>query len=115
MENKSVVTALASLAHESRLNIIRVLIQAGPEGLPAGKIGEMTGNPPSTMSFHLKDLSHAGMVTSRRESRYVIYSANFDTMNSLIGFLTQNCCGGNPCSTVTTPVCSSPEACEQID
>jgi DNA-binding transcriptional ArsR family regulator len=73
MENKSVVNALASLAQESRLDIFRLLVQAGPEGMSAGKISEMTGIPPSTMSFHLKEMSYADMVHSRQESRFVIY------------------------------------------
>jgi DNA-binding transcriptional ArsR family regulator len=115
MENKLVVNILASLAHESRLNIFRVLVQAGPEGMPVEKIKEITGIPPSTLSFHLKELAISDMVNSRRESRYVIYSANFKTMNSLLDFLTQNCCGGNPCTLVTTPVCSTPEVCVQKD
>jgi len=109
MEKKSVVNALASLAQESRLDIFRLLVQAGPEGMSAGKISEMTGIPPSTMSFHLKEMSYADMVHSRQESRFVIYSANFETMNSLLGFLTMNCCGGSPCTPLTTPVCSIPE------
>lgn len=113
MEKKSVVTALASLAQESRLDIYRILVQAGPEGLPAGKISELAGIPPSTTSFHLKGMSHANMVHSRNESRFVIYSANFETMNALLGFLTENCCGGNPCTSVTTPACTTPEACAQ--
>ena len=112
MEKKSVVNALVSLAQESRLDIFRILVQAGPEGLPAGKISEMTGIPPSTMSFHLKEMSHADMVYSRQESRFVIYSANFDTMNSLLGYLTENCCCGNPCSPITTPACTTPEICK---
>jgi DNA-binding transcriptional ArsR family regulator len=109
MEKKSVVNALASLAQESRLDIFRLLVQAGPEGMSAGKISEMTGIPPSTMSFHLKEMSYADMLHSRQESRFVIYSANFETMNSLLGFLTMNCCGGNPCTPLTTPACSIPE------
>ena len=109
MENKSVVNALASLAQESRLDIFRLLVQAGPDGLSAGKISEITGIPPSTMSFHLKELAHADMVHSRQESRFVIYSANFTTMNALLTFLTENCCGGNPCVTVCTPACSTTE------
>jgi DNA-binding transcriptional ArsR family regulator len=109
MENKSVVNALASLAQESRLDIFRLLVQAGPDGLSAGKISEITGIPPSTMSFHLKELAHADMVHSRQESRFVIYSANFTTMNALLAFLTENCCGGNPCVTVCTPACSTTE------
>lgn len=97
METKSALPALASLAQESRLTIFRTLVQAGPAGLPAGKISEMTAIPPSSLSFHLKELAHADMVSSRQEGRFVIYSANFATMNALIVFLTENCCGGNPC------------------
>jgi ArsR family transcriptional regulator, arsenate/arsenite/antimonite-responsive transcriptional repressor len=107
MENKSVVTALAALAQESRLAVFRLLIQAGPDGLPAGKIAETLSIPPSSLSFHLKELSHANLVVSRQESRYVIYSANFAAMNALIAFLTENCCQGNACLSTTT-VCSQP-------
>jgi ArsR family transcriptional regulator, arsenate/arsenite/antimonite-responsive transcriptional repressor len=109
MKNNSVVKALSSLAQESRLDIFRILVQAGPEGMAAGKISEMTGIPPSTMSFHLKELAYADMVQSRQESRFVIYSANFNTMNALLAFLTENCCGGNPCLSVSTPGCSVTE------
>lgn len=112
MEKKSVVNALTSLAQESRLDIFRILVQAGPEGMPAGKISELTGIPPSTMSFHLKEMTYADMVYSRQESRFVIYSANFETMNSLLVYLTENCCGGNLCSAVTTPACTTPEICK---
>jgi ArsR family transcriptional regulator len=82
------------------LSIFRALVQAGPDGLAAGKVSEATGIPPSSLSFHLKELTHAGMVTSHQEGRFVIYAANFDTMNALIGFLTENCCGGQPCAPV---------------
>ncbi len=97
MEIKSIVSALAALAQESRLTIFRLLVQAGPAGLPAGKISEATGIAPSSLSFHLKEMSHADMVTSRQEGRFVIYTANFQTMNTLIAFLTENCCQGMPC------------------
>ena len=103
MENKSAVTALAALAQDSRLAVFRLLVQTGPEGLPAGKIAESLGVPPSSLSFHLKELSHAGLVTSRQESRFVIYSANFQAMNELIAYLTENCCGGQPCLSVSQP------------
>ncbi|WP_333687177.1 metalloregulator ArsR/SmtB family transcription factor [Methylococcus capsulatus] len=99
MESKSVVIALAALAQESRLAVFRLLIQAGPEGFSAGRIAEALGIAPSSLSFHLKELVHAGLVRSRQESRYVIYSANFEVMNELIGFLTDNCCRGAPCTT----------------
>lgn len=99
MEIKTVVTALAALAQESRLTIFRLLVQTGPEGMPAGRISECTGIAPSSLSFHLKEMSHANMVTSRQEGRYVIYSANFDTMNHLLAYLTENCCAGMSCTT----------------
>lgn len=109
METKTAVTALAALAQDSRLAIFRALVQAGPAGLAAGRIGELTGIAPSSLSFHLKELSHAGMVNSQQAGRFVIYNANFSTMNALLGFLTDNCCGGNPCSPVCSPACE-PEA-----
>ena len=98
METPAAVTALAALAQESRLAIFRLLVQAGPDGLAAGKIGEALGISPSSLSFHMKELSYAGLVRSRQESRFVIYSANFEAMNALVGFLTENCCGGQPCN-----------------
>ena len=107
METKAVVTALAALAQDSRLAVFRSLVQAGPAGLAAGKISELTGIPPSSLSFHLKELSRAGMADSQQAGRFVIYTANFSTMNALIGFLTENCCGGNPCTPVCTPACAT--------
>jgi ArsR family transcriptional regulator, arsenate/arsenite/antimonite-responsive transcriptional repressor len=107
METKAAVTALAALAQDSRLAIFRVLVQAGPAGLAAGRISELTGIAPSSLSFHLKELSHADMVDSQQAGRFVIYTANFATMNALLGFLTDNCCGGNPCSPVCSPACST--------
>ncbi|WP_018078779.1 ArsR/SmtB family transcription factor [Thiobacillus denitrificans] len=105
METKAAVAALAALAQDSRLAIFRALVQAGPAGLAAGRIGELTGIAPSSLSFHLKELSHAGMVDSAQAGRFVIYTANFTTMNALLGFLTENCCGGNPCTPACPPVC----------
>lgn len=104
MENKSAVTTLSALAQESRLTIFRTLVQAGPEGMAAGKISETTGIPPSSLSFHLKEMAYAGLVNSRQESRYIYYSANFKVMNELLAFLTENCCAGVPCG-VETPCC----------
>lgn len=95
MDTKSTIVALAALAQESRLAIFRLLIQLGPEGMAATKIGAELGIAPSSMSFHLKELAHADLITARQDGRYVIYSANFNTMNEVIGFLTENCCGGN--------------------
>jgi DNA-binding transcriptional ArsR family regulator len=106
METSHAVTVLAALAQDSRLVVFRALVQAGPAGLAAGKISEMTGIPPSSLSFHLKELSHAGLAESRPQGRFVIYTAQFDVMNALVGYLTENCCGGNPCLPVCSPACS---------
>jgi len=97
MEIKTVVTALAALAHESRLATFRALVQAGPEGLPAGKLASLLEIPPSSLSFHLKELAHANLVTSRQEGRFVIYMVSFEAMTGLLAYLTENCCGGKPC------------------
>ena len=102
MENKTAVTTLSALAQESRLTIFRTLVQAGPEGMAAGKISETTAIPPSSLSFHLKEMAYAGLVNPRQESRYIYYSANFKVMNELLAFLTENCCAGIPCG-VDTP------------
>lgn len=97
METKTVVKALAALAQESRLTVFRLLVQAGPDGLPAGKIGETAGIAPSSLSFHLKELAHAGLIDSRQEGRFIIYTAQYPAMDALIGYLTENCCGGVSC------------------
>ena len=109
MKTNDVVASLSALAQDSRLSIFRALVQAGPAGMSAGKIGEVAGIAPSSVSFHMKELAHADMVTSRHEGRYVIYSANFSTMNALLAFLTENCCGGNPCSATCSPACGTTE------
>lgn len=98
MKDTQVIAALSALAHESRLGIFRILVQCGPEGMAASKIGDHLSIPPPSMSFHLKELTHAGLISSRNEGRFVIYSANFQNMNSVIGFLTENCCGGDVCT-----------------
>lgn len=97
MKTDIVIKALAALAQESRLAIFRLLVQVGPEGLSAGKIGEELSIPSATLSFHLKELSHAELLTSRQESRFIIYTANYQAMNALVSFLSENCCGGRPC------------------
>lgn len=94
MDNATAVKIFASLAQESRLALFRLLVQAGPEGLPAGSIAEQLGLPSSTLSFHLKELVHAGIVQSRQAGRFIYYSADFAAMSALIAFLTENCCGG---------------------
>jgi DNA-binding transcriptional ArsR family regulator len=101
MNTESAVAALAALAQDSRLAIFRTLVQAGHSGLPAGKIGEKTGIAPSCLTFHLKELAHANLVGSRQRGRFVIYTANYSTMNELLAFLTENCCGGNACLMVS--------------
>ena len=106
METKDAVTALSALAQASRLAVFRALVQAGPAGLAAGRISELTGIPPSSLSFHLKELSHAGLAVPRQEGRFVIYTAQFDAMNALIAYLTESCCGGNPCTPICEPACS---------
>lgn len=98
MNTKHVIAALAALAQESRLAVFRLLVQAGPEGMPATRIADTLRIPPSSLSFHLKELMHADMVSQKKDGRSLIYSANFETMNGLLGFLTENCCSGNPCS-----------------
>jgi ArsR family transcriptional regulator len=102
METKEAVNALAALAQETRLSIFRLLIQSGPQGIAAGRIAEELGVPAATLSFHLKELSHAGLVTARQESRFIHYATDFERMAALMTFLTQNCCRGMPqeCLTV---------------
>lgn len=99
METRNALSALAALAQDSRLAVFRLLVRIGPQGMAASKIGEELGIPPSSLSFHLKELTHAELVTPRQEGRFIIYAANFDTMNGLLDFLTDSCCGGNPCAT----------------
>jgi DNA-binding transcriptional ArsR family regulator len=94
MEKQDVLAALAALAHETRLDIFRLLVRAGGEGLAAGAIAETLGVSPATLSFHLKELKSAGVARCRREGRSLIYSPDFEAMNDLLGFLTENCCGG---------------------
>jgi DNA-binding transcriptional ArsR family regulator len=97
MDTKHTLAALAALAQESRLAVFRLLVQTGPAGLAASKIGEQLAIAPSSLSFHLKELAHAGLISSRQDGRFVIYSADTGAMNELIGFLTENCCGGGSC------------------
>ena len=106
MDSNLVVRALSALAHESRLAIFRTLVVAGPSGMSAGEIAQNLGLSPSSLSFHLKDLSHAEMVTARQDGRFIFYAANFDAMASLIGFLTENCCAGDVRSASDLPSCT---------
>jgi DNA-binding transcriptional ArsR family regulator len=106
MKTSTVIGALGALAHEHRLAIYRLLVEQGPEGLPAGVIGERIGLLPSSLTFHLQNLQRAGLITQQRISRQLIYSADFDAMNGLIGYLTQNCCAASegPCAPSCQPV-----------
>jgi DNA-binding transcriptional ArsR family regulator len=96
MEKLDAITALSALAQESRLDIYRLLVQSGRDGLPAGHIGERLALPSATLSFHLNQLRQAGLITFRREGRSLIYAAEYTTMNNLMGYLTKNCCNGDP-------------------
>src|ERR1700716_90230 len=98
MEKTDAVTALAALAQDNRLDVFRLLVQAGPDGMPAGAVAEALGLAPNTLTFHFDRLRIAGLVTVRREGRSMIYAAQFDTMNALLGFLTENCCSGARCA-----------------
>jgi len=92
MESTKAVAALAALAQESRLKIYRLLVEAGPTGLAVGEIGAALKVAPATLSFHLKELFHAGLVSTRQEGRFIYYSASYERMNALLAYLTENCC-----------------------
>jgi len=98
MKKTDAVAALAALAQDNRLDVFRLLVQAGPEGVPAGAVAEALGLAPNTLTFHFDRLRAARLVTVRREGRSMIYAAQFEQMNALLGFLTENCCGGAPCA-----------------
>jgi ArsR family transcriptional regulator len=98
METAQIIDALAALAHDTRLKVFRLLVEAGPAGLPAGQVGDTLGLPPATLSFHLAHLSRAGLVQGRQDGRFVIYSADFHNMTRLVAYLTENCCGGKACA-----------------
>ncbi|HEY2609788.1 MAG TPA: metalloregulator ArsR/SmtB family transcription factor [Reyranella sp.] len=99
MESSSAVAALSALAQENRLDVFRLLVQTGPDGMAAGDVAERLEIPPATLSFHLAQLRQAGLLSMRRDGRSLIYSANYDGMNALMAFLTENCCrGAAPCA-----------------
>lgn len=95
MKLAQVVKALAALAQPTRLAIYRLLVASGPEGMAAGQVAEKLKVAPATLSFHFKTLSHAGLVESRQDGRFIYYAANFTVMNGMVDYLTENCCGGN--------------------
>jgi ArsR family transcriptional regulator len=104
MDQKRAIAALGALAQETRLELFRLLVTCGPEGLPAGVIAERLGVLPSSLSFHLAQLVHAGLITQRRLSRQLIYSAEYGAMNALLAYLTENCCGrGAVCAPACNP------------
>jgi len=103
MDSKQAVTSLAALAQESRLSIYRLLVEAGPTGLAVGEIGASLKVAPATLSFHLKELYHAGLVTTRQEGRFIYYRANYQAMNGLVDYLTRNCCRGATCDISCAP------------
>ena len=110
MQADQTIRALGALAQEHRLAVFRLLVQSGPDGLAAGVLAQRLGVPPSSMSFHLAQLSNAGLVTQRRESRSLIYSADFAAMNTLLAYLTENCCAGADCG----PAACAPFTDERI-
>jgi len=107
MEAKQAIGALGALAHDTRLAAFRLLVQRGPDGLSAGTLAEALAIPPSSLTFHLQQLTHAGLISQRRVSRQLIYAADFAAMNDLMGYLTENCCGG---AVSCAPLCCPAEA-----
>lgn len=112
MENRDAVQLLAALAQESRLALFRLLVQQGPAGMTAGQIAERLGIAPNTLSFHLKELTRAGLLHAQPQGRFVRYAADFELMRQLLGFLTDNCCQGQPCLPVEEQAwcCAAPAA-----
>lgn len=106
MESKAAVIRLAALAQDTRLAIFRLLVATGAEGLPVGQIGERLGLAGATLSFHLKELTHANLTTARQQGRFVYYTANYAEIDGLLRYLTENCCAGQPCAATTTATCT---------
>jgi DNA-binding transcriptional ArsR family regulator len=105
METTTALAAFAALAQETRLAVYRLLVEHAPDGLTAGKVAETLAIAPASLSFHLKELTRAGLIVPRQDGRYVWYRADLDTMNAVVGYLTENCCGS---SAVCDPACAPP-------
>jgi ArsR family transcriptional regulator len=114
MEESKAIEALAALAQKNRLAAYRLLVQAGPEGLPAGEVAARLELPPNTLSFHFERLRQADLVTVRRSGRSMIYAARFDAMNALLAYLVENCCGGRP-ELCAPSICTPSERTERPD
>ena len=110
MKIDAAVTRLSALAQASRLSVFRLLVEKGPEGMPAGEIAERLGVAPNNLSFHLKELSNAGLLKSRQEGRFVYYSPDFKAMNALLQYLTENCCAGSAAAPID---CAIPATCKE--
>src|SRR5436305_11962970 len=108
MKQPQALTGLAALAQENRLDMFRLLVQAGPQGMPAGEVSSALGSSPNTLTFHFDRLREAGLVTVRREGRSMIYAAQFETMNALLAYLTENCCQG------AQDACAPAEVCKPV-
>lgn len=118
MEKSDAIAALGALAQDTRLDMFRLLVQAGAEGMPAGHVGEKLGLPSATLAFHLKELKNAGLATCTRNGRSLIYAAAYPTMNALLEYLTENCCPGNPAAcglegASCTPATACPGAADE--
>jgi ArsR family transcriptional regulator len=114
MEKSGAVAALAALAQDNRLDVYRLLVQAGPVGMPAGSIAGALKLAPNTLTFHFDRLRQAGLVTVRREGRSMIYAARYEAMNELISYLTENCCGGAPSQCLPATICKPAPAKRKI-
>jgi DNA-binding transcriptional ArsR family regulator len=109
MESTHAIAALAALAQETRLAVFRLLVEAGPTGMAVGEIGASLKIAPATLSFHLKELANAELLSARQDGRYIFYSANYPRMNALVAFLTENCCARDGCR----PACGPPRKSSQ--